>query len=182
MEKPSENDEILIKQIVAGNRHAFEQLVHRYQDMALSLAYRNMQNWADAEDIVQEAFIRVFKSANRFKVQSTFKTWLYRIIVNLCIDHQRKKKSSISLDIMAMDVVSQSVPDSSEKQETAAIVRKAVQELPERQRIALILHRYENLTHSQISDATGWSRSTIESLLVRAYGKLRKKLERSKKY
>jgi RNA polymerase sigma-70 factor, ECF subfamily len=178
MKKAPQSDKQLIEQIAAGNPEALGQFTLRYQDMALSLAYRNTQNWTDAEDIVQEAFIRVFKSANRYKGQSGIKTWLYRIVVNLCIDHQRKNKSSISLDTMATDLVSQSTPDHLEAQETAALVQKAVYELPERQRIALILHRYENLSHSEISESTGWSRSTIESLLVRAYDKLRKKLEK----
>ena len=177
MKKQVESDETRIRQMAAGDPDALVDMMNRYQDVALSLAYRNTQNWTDAEDIVQESFLRIFKSAAHYQGQSSFKTWLYRIVVNLCIDHQRKKKTGVSLDTTAMDISAQAESDPLETQETAAIVQKAVHELPERQRVALILHRYENLSHAQISETTGWSRSSVESLLVRAYENLRNKLE-----
>ncbi len=176
MEKTPLSDEKLLEQIAAGDTDALGQLASRYESMVLSLAYRHTQQWADAEDIAQEAFIRVFTSAARYKGQSGFKTWLYRIVINLCMDHHRKKKPAASLEAVTADFISQSEPDCLEVSETAEIIRKAISQLPERQKIALILHRYEHLSHAEISDATGWSQSAVESLLVRAYGNLRKTL------
>ena len=177
MEIPLQSDEQLIKRIAAGDTAALGVIVDRYQEVALSLAYRNTQNWADAEDIAQEAFIRVFKAASRYKADSSFKTWFYRIVVNLCLDSQRKNRPGISLDSVQVDMASEDCPDTVQQGEMAKIVQKAIYNLPERQRIALVLHRYENLSHSQIAEATGWSRSAVESLLVRAYENLRNKLE-----
>lgn len=176
METTLLSDEKLITQIAAGSDEALRQLTSRYESMVLSLAYRHTQQWADAEDIAQEAFIRVFTSAARYKGQSGLKTWLYRIVVNLCMDHHRKKKPNVSLEAVRTDFAAQADPDRLEVDETAAIVRKAIGQLPERQKTALILHRYENLSHAEIGAATGWSQSAVESLLVRAYGNLRKTL------
>ena len=182
MEKPQASDEQLIQQIAAGNTNALGQIVDRYQGMALSLAFRNTQNWADAEDIAQEAFVRVFKAAGRYQGRSGFKTWLYRVVVNLCIDHSRKKKSNASLEHISAELPSKPEPDSLVKREIARFVQQAIQKLPQRQRMTLILHRYEGLTHKEISDATGWTQSAVESLLVRAYGNLRKKLHEFKSF
>ncbi len=181
MQKSPLSDEKLLQQVAAGDANALAQLAARYQDIALSLAFRNTQNWTDAEDIAQEAFIRIFKSAHSYKGLSGFKTWLYRIVVNLCTDHHRRTKSNVSLEAINADFAAQADPDTLQAAETAQIVQKAVNELPERQKIVLILHRYEDLTHAQISEATGWTQSAVESLLVRAYGNLRVKLENFKK-
>jgi RNA polymerase sigma-70 factor (ECF subfamily) len=181
MKIPEASDKKLLEQIVAGNIKALSQIVDRYQEMVLSLAFRNIQNWDDAEDIAQETFLRVYKSADQYQGRSSFKTWLFRIVVNLCMDHRRKKKPNISLETVATDLASESIPDSLETDEISAIVQRAVSNLPDRQRTALILHRYENLTHADISEVTGWSISAIESLLVRAYGNLRKTLGDLKK-
>lgn len=178
MPEPHPTDENLIAQIAGGNTQALGCIAERYQDRVLSLAYRNTRNWTDAEDIAQEAFIRVFKAAKCYKGQANFKTWLYRIVVNLCMDHHRKKKNNVSLESVTTDFASGTAPDRLETSETAAVVQKAVSALPERQRITLILHRYENLTHAEISASTGWSQSAVESLLVRAYGNLRETLKK----
>lgn len=176
MEQPQISDEHLLAQMAAGSTQALGQIVERHQDNVLSLAYRYTQNWPDAEDIAQETFIRVFRAAKKYKAQSGFRTWLYRIVVNLCMDHHRKNRPAVSLAIVTAEMASKTASDPLETDEIAALVQKAVSELPERQKMALILHRYENLTHARISETTGWSPSAVESLLVRAYGNLREKL------
>jgi RNA polymerase sigma-70 factor (ECF subfamily) len=179
-DQPQDSDEHLLKQIAAGNTAALGTIAQRYQTMVLSLAYRNTRNWNDAEDIAQEAFIRVFKSADSYQGRSGFKTWLYRIVVNLCLDHHRSKKSHISLDAIDTHVAAKSSPDLLETAEISTMVQHAIHHLPEKQKIAVILHRYENLSHPEISDVTGWTISAIESLLVRAYGNLRETLRKLK--
>jgi RNA polymerase sigma-70 factor (ECF subfamily) len=179
-EEPHYSDEYLLKQIAAGNTAALGTIAQRYQTMVLSLAYRNTQNWTDAEDIAQEAFIRVFKSADSYQGRSGFKTWLYRIVVNLCLDHHRSKKTNLSLETVDVHVAAKSSPNLLETAEISAMVQRAIHNLPQKQKIAVILHRYENLSHPEISDVTGWTISAVESLLVRAYGNLREALKKLK--
>lgn len=176
MDQPQSSDEQLLRQVAAGNTHALGQIAERYQQMVLSVAFRYARNWADAEDIAQETFLRVYNAAGRYRGHSEFKTWLFRIVVNLCMDHHRKSRPIVSLESVTATAAADASPDPLEAGELSAQVQQAVSELPERQKIALILHRYENLSHIQISEATGWSQSSVESLLVRAYGTLREKL------
>lgn len=174
-----EKDEDLMTRLASGEKSCLAELIHRHQEKAMRLAYRVLGNWADAEDIAQQAFIRVFRSAGKFGGKSTFSTWFYRIIVNLCIDHRRRhKRRLVPLEVIEDQPSNDPDSDNLAKQEIAGAVRRAVHKLPERQRIAVVLHRFENLSHEQISDATGWSKSAVESLLVRAYAKLRKNLQR----
>lgn len=180
-EESQYSDDHLLQQIAAGNTDALGKIIRRYQGQVLTLAYRSVQNWSDAEDIAQESFVRVFKSACRFQGQSVFKTWLYRIVINLCIDNQRSRKSNISLDTIAPSIEAKHNPDLLEIKEISQIVQNAIQNLPEHQKVALILHRYENLSHAEISAVTGWTKSAVESLLVRAYGNLREMLKNLKK-
>jgi RNA polymerase sigma-70 factor (ECF subfamily) len=147
----------------------------------LELAYRTLGSWDLAEDVAQEAFLRVHRAAKRYQPTAMFTTWLYRIVINLCLDEQRKRaKSGVSLEPEVYEQVPASNHDAAEKQEIATLVRTAVQALPERQRMAVVLHRYSGLNHAQISEATGWTQSAVESLLVRAYANLRNKLAKMK--
>jgi RNA polymerase sigma-70 factor (ECF subfamily) len=93
------------------------------------------------------------------------------------MDHHRKNKSAVPLDKVAEEIVSKTPADALETGEISAIVQKAVSQLPEKQKIAVLLHRYENLSHAQICEVTGWTKSAVESLLVRAYGNLRETLK-----
>ena len=173
------NDEELIADLARGNTEALEVLVRRHQGRVLSLAYRMLGDWDHAEDIAQEAFLRIYRSAGRYRGKSLVSTWLYRITVNLCLDHQRRRKAIVpveDLDTIADNAARQ---DPLEADETAVAVRQAVLDLNERQRTAVLLHRFEGLTHAQISEITGWSVSAVESLLVRAYETLREKLRKN---
>jgi RNA polymerase sigma-70 factor (ECF subfamily) len=175
------DDSILMSRVGAGDMSALGELVCRHQDRVLEIAYRTLGKWDLAEDVAQETFLRVYRAARKYKPQAKFTTWLYRIVVNLCLDEKRKRaRSGMSLEDAA--VGAETVPNGNiiEKKETTELVKAAVDGLPERQRIALVLHRYEGLSHGQIAEATGWSASAVESLLVRAYANLRKKLDKMK--
>jgi len=147
----------------------------------LSLSYRVLGDWHKSEDVAQETFLRVFRAVKRYKPQAKFTTWLYRIVVNLCLDERRKqRKTAATLDDANPAVLAESQSSEAERKEVVKLVKTAVSELPERQRVAVVLHRYDGLTHGEISEVTGWTQSAVESLLVRAYANLREKLGKMK--
>ena len=178
MEQRESSDEDLMASMATGDLKALGELVRRHQKRALSLSYRYLGSWDMAEEVAQEAFLRVCQSAERYRPSSKFTTWLYRIVVNLCLDHiRRNKRRPKFLGGFLADTTAKAASDSLETQEQVQKVRQSVANLPERQRRAVILHRYEELSHAEISEVTGWSKSTVESLLVRAYKNLRKTLD-----
>jgi len=170
-------DEDLIAKVGQGDKAAFAELIRRHQDKILSLSYRFAGSWDSAEDIRQETFLRVWKASRHYKPKAKFTTWLYSIAINQCIDsHRKSNRRIIPLENVAANLEAESDCDCIEKKEIVEIIQKAILELGKRQRMALILHRYHGLSHIEIAKATGWSKSAVESLLVRAYANLRVKL------
>ena len=175
------NDVELMARLASGDMSALGELARRHQKRILELAYRTLGSWDLAEDVAQETFLRVHRAAKRYKPTAKFTTWLYRIVFNLCLDEQRKRaKAGMPLEPEISAQLSVSNHDSAEEEELVATVKAAVQALPERQRTALILYRYHDLNHAEISEVTGWTPSAVESLLVRAYANLRGKLAKMK--
>lgn len=175
------NDAELMARLAGGDMEALGDLVRKYQQRVLSLSYRVLNDWHRAEDVTQETFLRVHRAAGKYKPEALFTTWLYRIVVNLCLDEQRSQgRRATPLDNAALDLEAGTDYDAAERKELVEAVKAAVGELPERQRIALMLHRYEGLSHGQIAEVTGWTSSAVESLLVRAYANLREKLSKMK--
>ena len=171
------SDEQLVLAISQGETGALRVLLERYQNPLRRLARHMLQDVAGADDAVQDAFIRVFRAAQKFKPTGSAAGWLYRITMNACRDRLRKRKRrAISLEQLAYEPAADQIPEPMEVNETVQQVRRAVDQLPDRQRTAVLLHRYQGLTHSEIAQATGWSTSAVESLLVRAYDNLRKTL------
>jgi RNA polymerase sigma-70 factor (ECF subfamily) len=174
-------DEQLMLKLGRQDMSALGELVLRHQERVLELAFRTLGKWDLAEDVAQEAFLRVHRTARNYKPRARFTTWLYRIVVNLCLDEKRRRaRNGISLEDMTAAAQTEPDGDAAEKKEIAQLVKTAVSELPERQRIALVLHRYDGLSHGQIAEVTGWTGSAVESLLVRAYANLREKLRKMK--
>ena len=180
-QQPSDTE--LMARLARGDVSAIGELAHRHQGRVLELAFRTLGHWDLAEDIAQETFLRVYRAAKTYQPQAKFTTWLYRIVVNLCLDEQRRRaKAAVPLEAVAPDGLPAPEANPAEKKELAASVRAAIQELPERQRLAVVLHRYDGLSHTEISEVTGWSESAVESLLVRAYANLREKLAKLKDF
>lgn len=173
----SADDRLLMAHLAAGDRNALAELVRRHQMLAFRLAYRTTGNRATAEDITQDAFLRVWRSAARYEPTASFETWLHRIVVNLCLDQFKKRKPVQAETADPATEIEDSPGASLERDERADRVRKAVQRLPERQRIAVILHRFSEFPQRRIAEITGWSVSAVESLLVRAYAGLRDALD-----
>ncbi|MCK4660578.1 MAG: sigma-70 family RNA polymerase sigma factor [Phycisphaerae bacterium] len=173
---PDADDTELMALLADGDRLALAELVHRHQRGVLELAYRTTGDRVLAEDIAQDAFIRVWRSAGRYKPTARFSTWLYRIVVNLCLDAFRKQKAGGGDLVEAPDPRTEDPARALERDDRAAAVRRAVAALPQRQRVAVVLQRFSGLPIRGIAEVTGWTESAVESLLVRAHAALRESL------
>jgi RNA polymerase sigma-70 factor (ECF subfamily) len=168
--KPA-TDESLIEHISVGNESAFEELLQRHQVKVINLIYSFLNDRWEAEDVAQEVFLKVWKNAAKFKGKSKFSTWLYRIVINLCLNYQRsgKKNPSDCLNNPELAGNTQSNPHQiMEKKEREIIVNQAISLLPPKQRMALILSRFEGYSYAEISELMNVSISSTESLLFRA--------------
>lgn len=173
--RPQVPDAELMQRLAAGDMNALAEIVRRHQETVRAVAYRMSSRWDVADDVAQDAFLRVYRSAASYRPAAAFRTWLYRIVVNLCLDRARAVKPVALPDEPLTD--DGAAPDASLAQaEKIAAIQRAVAGLPERQRIVLVLHRFERQTQRQIAEATGWTESAVESLLTRAYQQLREKL------
>jgi RNA polymerase sigma-70 factor (ECF subfamily) len=161
------SDEALMQAVALGDLAAFEQLVLRHQETAWRTAYRMLGCHQTAEDVAQEAFLRVFKAADRYRPKAAFRTYLYRIVVRLCLDHLQKGRPVPADDLVPIDDW-----PSPEQRATDAEQAQAVQEaigcLPPKQRSAIVLRYYEGLSGREIAAAAETSVKTVERLLARA--------------
>lgn len=183
------SDVELMAEVARGETSAFKEIVERYQNQVMSTVYRFTGDYYQAEDLTQEVFIRVFKSAKRYRPKAKFRTWLFKIVVNLCLNYKRDKSRNrtqsldaplITNDGELMREVSTppgDIPDIAlEEREMRRKVRDAVDSLPENQRLAVILQRFEEMSYKEISESLGISVSAVESLLFRARRNLKLKL------
>ena len=182
----SQTDEDLMAVLGTGQIEALVPLVQRYQHKALSTAYRMLGRRDLAEDVMQEAFLRIHRAAPSYEPRAKFSTWFYRVVVNLCLDEQRRHKRQLEA---CRDFLEQ-VPSPAHEgdpvhaqvaQEKQEAVRMALGKLRERERTVVVLQRYEGLSYREMAEVTGWSESAIDSLLVRAYRKLRQELKKFEK-
>ncbi len=183
------NDAELIQKIAAKDHAAFKALVNRYQALVINTCYLLLGNRQDAEDVAQEVFFQVYKSAKKFRQEAKLSTWLYRIAVNRSLNFVRDNKRSgwlRSLSTLLEDdrEVVTDVPASNsdrpdvalEKKERNVALQKAIDSLPEKQRTAFVLHKYEGLSYQEIAGILQRSLSSVESLIHRAKSNLQRKL------
>jgi RNA polymerase sigma-70 factor (ECF subfamily) len=170
----------LVERTMAGDESAFERLVNKYQHSVLNTIYRYIGNYNEAEDIAQDVFVKVWRNIKSFKGKAKFSTWLYRIAVNQCLDYRRKRKEkTVSLDNTLEE---SKIPESLtvgldfERQKKAEIVRQAINELPDNQRAALILAKYDDKSYQEIAQIMGISLASVASLIFRAKERLKDKL------
>ena len=174
----------------AGDQSAFEYLVQKYRRPMLSFMYRMARNAAAAEDLAQEVFLRVYRSRESYEASAKFTTWLYRIATNLAVNHARdtrheRPEVQVSLDEPDDDTgTTLELPDASLNAEQAMVVRermaairRKVEALPEQQRLAVIMHKYQQMDYKQIAEVLKKSESATKSLLFRAYETLREQLK-----
>ena len=180
------SDETLCRRVAAQDEAAFDVLVARYQGRAYRLAWSLLRSAEDARDVSQEAFLRVYRTAGGFRGDARFSTWFYRILVNLCLDHQRRGRWRRLLvrddgtgDPERGVLERQPAPvadpgDALGRQQVMARLWAAVDRLSPQQRAAILLHVQEELPTSQIAEVLKCSEATVRVHLHRAVGALRK--------
>jgi RNA polymerase sigma-70 factor, ECF subfamily len=161
------SDEELMSDVAEGDLTAFEQLVRRHQDSAWNAAFRLVGDLHAAEDISQEAFLRVLRAAHRYQPTAAFRTYLYRIVTNLCRDYRRKATPSLCQNPDAQADQAPSPEACVVAREEHRAVQEAIASLPDRQREAIVLRYYERLSYEEIAGVTGGSRKAVERLLAR---------------
>jgi RNA polymerase sigma-70 factor (ECF subfamily) len=183
------SSEDLMVRVSKGDDEAFEILVTRHQTPVLNLIYRFLGDRAQAKDLAQEVFLRVWQSAKTYEPKAKFTTWIYRIATNLCLNElktaRRRKwfpfyRSEESHENAAEDTYSDDSPTAEDlllSKERSRQISEALQDLPENQRMALVLKRYDDLSYQEIAQILGCSVSAVESLLVRAKRTLQEKLK-----
>ena len=188
---PGVEDAALIKAFQAGDEGGFDELVLRYQDQVFNLCYRFLGDHQEANDSAQDIFLKVYRSLKKFRLDSSFSTWLYRIAVNTCknriksLEYRFKKKlrrldhhgpesgNNASVDL-ADD--SRSPLAELEKKERSLIIQKAIDALPEAKKTMVLLRDIEGLSYAEIAQITGFNLGTVKSKLARARSDLKKKL------
>ncbi|HZJ73763.1 MAG TPA: sigma-70 family RNA polymerase sigma factor [Perlabentimonas sp.] len=177
-------DNELINDILEHNsQKAFEEIVNRYQALVTKTCRGFVHSYADAEDIAQEVFIEVYQSLSKFRGESKFSTWVYRIAVNKSLNHIRKQQKHKTLrrieDIFAPkdemskprdieDHYSPRADDRIEQDENKKMLRNAINRLPKNQRTAFVLNKYQDLAYKEIAEVMELTLSSVESLLFRA--------------
>jgi RNA polymerase sigma-70 factor (ECF subfamily) len=159
-----------------GEREAFDPLVERYQRDIYRLCYRYVNDPQDANDMAQEVFLKAYRAIGRFRGDSSFSTWLYRIAVNTCLNFRSSRRPEGEPLSDRLPDAQAGVLDSMVDDERARRVREAVSRLPEKQRATLILKIYHELTHEEVAGIVGSSVGTVKANLFHALGNLRKML------
>lgn len=182
-----EPDAQLMLQVRAGDSTSFEVLLVKHRAPIIGYLTRMTGNQGVAEELAQEVFLRVYRNRDGYEPSAKFTTWLYRIATNLALNsirdrrHEKKHRSldePASEDRPHLEVAEQRATqeESMVAEARLSVVREAVAELPERQRAAVLMHKYQELDYQQIGEALGLSVSAVKSLLFRAYETLRREL------
>lgn len=157
-----------------GEREAFDRLVQRYQRDVYRLCYRFVNNHEDANDLAQEVFLRAWRAIARFRGESSFSTWLYRIAVNACLNFRALRRPSTQ---ELPEGLADPLPGAEARlvsADEARRVRAAVARLPEKQRATLILKVYHERTHEEVAEILGSTVGTVKANLFHALGNLRR--------
>jgi RNA polymerase sigma-70 factor (ECF subfamily) len=171
------SDEELMLQAARGDMDAFEQLVQRHQRSALNIAHRFLGRSAQAEDVAQEAFLKILAGASRYRPTARFRTYLYNVVWHLCVDSYRRK-TPLALDALGPTPDAADGPDElALRGERSERVRQAVDGLPARQRMALVLKHFEGMSYEDVAEVMDCSPGAVDSLLSRARTALRQRLE-----
>ncbi len=186
----SDPDHELMERICSGELAAFTQLVEKYQRIVMATIYRYTGNRNEVEDLAQEIFFKVYRAAKSYTPQAKFSTWLYRVVVNHCLNYRRTQKKSALTTSLDHSMPGEGKPPFQvaqpkdpqpeslmQKQELQTAIERAIGELPDKQRMAIILYRFEGLSYKEIAQVLECSLSAVESLLFRAMTSLKEKLK-----
>jgi RNA polymerase sigma-70 factor (ECF subfamily) len=183
-------DAALMLRVKQGDTAAFTELVEKYKQPVMNLVYRTLRDATEAEDLAQNVFVQVYKSAHRYKTTARFSTWLFTIARNLCLNEirRRSRHPAESLDVSHPEQEDQplrqfedkktfSPPDLLLQGELARKIEAALAELPENQRTAILLCRQEEMSYEEIAEVLGCSLSATKSLIHRGREALKDKLK-----
>ena len=181
-----EIDSDLMLRVKDGDLQCFENLLERHRTPLVHFLYRMVHNHAVAEELAQEVFLRVYCSRENYKPSAKFTTWLYRIATNLALNwlrDKRRERMEESLDAVTLlgfrRQISDTAPDVHKnmlKREYLDEIKQAIFSLPDRQKAAVLMHKYEEMDYWQIAESMGCSMTTVKALLFRAYTTLRTRL------
>jgi len=177
---PEKDDEELLALIQHGSQEAFSVLVHRHTERFYRLAYRYLQSKETAEDVVQDAFVKLWEDPGRWQAErnNKFTTWFYRVVVNLCLDWQKKKKPLELGDQELSMADDRDLPDIAMiHAQEQKILEKEIAALPERQRTALNLCFDEGLSNQEAAEVMGLKLKALQSLVMRAKTTLKERLK-----
>ena len=181
--------ENLTEELKKGDLKSFRILVDEHQKKVLNTCYRFVRSREDAEDLTQEVFIEVYKSISSFRGESKISTWIYRIAVTKSLDFirrkKRKKRFAILKSTFSGDTIEEDIPDNQnlnpggkiEEQERIRILNEALGSLPENQRTAFTLSKYDEMSYKEIAEILNTTVSSVESLIHRAKQNLKKRLQ-----
>ncbi|WP_419806168.1 RNA polymerase sigma factor [Terriglobus sp.] len=183
-------DAELMLRLKAGDLDCFEVLMNKYRRAMVHFMFRMVRNQAVAEEMAQEVFLRVYRARESYRAEAKFSTWLYRIATNLAVNHARDTKNermAAKVQLDAPDEESGTTPEVADttptveadllRAERMRAIKQHVLELPERQRMAVLMHKYQEMDYKQIGAVLKLSESATKSLLFRAYQTLREKLK-----
>lgn len=186
MHPPDDDDAALMVRVGRGDRAAFRTLVEKYEGPVTNFIHHLVADQGQAEELAQDVFLRAYRAAPRYRPDARFTTWLYRIATNLALNalRARKRRPTMSLDDLgpgepgpnrrSATAPREARPDQVfERDELVQMVGRAVRSLPERQRIAVVLHRFEGLSYQAIADVMASSPDAVDALLRRAKDVLR---------
>jgi RNA polymerase sigma-70 factor (ECF subfamily) len=168
-----DTDGLLLVAVGEGNLEAFEEIVRRNQDWAWRIAFRFLGRKEEAEDVVQDAFLRLLDASKRYRPTASFRTYFYRIIFRLCLDRAKRKQPFYLEKFTDFPDSKPSAATEMMRRETADAVRAALNALPPNQRIAIVLHYYEGLNYQNIAEALQKTPKAVERLLARGRDRLR---------
>ena len=184
------SDAAIMLRVAAGDESGFNYLVAKYHRPMIHFLFRMVRNQAVAEELAQEVFLRIYRSRESYRAEAKFTTWLYRIATNLAVNHARDTKHERAAHNVYLDAADEetgTTPEVADDEPTVeqrlltdermAAIRKHVMALPERQRMAVLMHKYQGLDYRQIGEVLKLSESATKSLLFRAYQTLRDKLK-----
>ena len=183
----NDRDVALMGMVSAGDMRAFEELVERHQRAVIGTVAKMLGNASESEDIAQQVFVRVWKSAGRYEAQAKFTTWLFTITRNLVFNEvrRRQRKPTVSVDEReetthrtVEDLQAISPDDEMLHTELEEAIDRAIQSLPEKQRMAVVLRRYEEMPYEEIAVVLEMSIPAVKSLLFRARTQLKEALQR----
>ncbi|WP_075341325.1 RNA polymerase sigma factor [Tenacibaculum agarivorans] len=171
------NDQTYIEKILQGNTNAFAFLVEKYKVMVFSLALKMLKNKEEAEEVSQDTFIKAYKNLSKFKGDSKFSTWLYKIAYRNCLDNLKKNKERYVVDTIDEVTIhkissTEDILESISRKERAIVIKKCLNDLPEEERTLLWMFYFDELNLKEIMEITGLSSSNLKVKLHRARKRL----------